>query len=157
MTCIIYKDGVFYSDSQTSYGTEREQSTDKVIIQYQHPYVVAYGFSGDASAKFYAEKNFPLHKDDFPEIPAGIQYNAIKVIYNTKTKKSIIYNISTATDSLHINRIKESYYCVGSGATFARGALKAGASPFRALQIAIECDIHCAKPIKTYALKDYIK
>lgn len=157
MTCIIYKDGVFYSDSQVSYGTEREQSTDKVIIQYQHPFVVAYGFSGDAAAKFYAEKNFPPYKEDFPDIPVGIQYNAIKVIYDIKTKKSIIYNISTANESLHINKIKETYYCVGSGAPFARGALKAGATPIKALQIAIECDIHCAKPIKTYSLRDYIK
>lgn len=157
MTCIIYKDGVFYSDSQVSYGTEREQSTDKVILRYQHPYVVAYGFSGDASAKYFAERNFPLHTDDLPEIPSGIQYNAIKVIYNIKNKKTVIYNISTTAEALHINKIKEPYYCVGSGAAFARGALKAGATAFRALQIAIECDIHCAKPIKTYTLKDYIK
>lgn len=49
--------------------------------------------------------------------------------------------------------IEHAFFAGGSGAAYAIGALKAGASAKEAVEIAAECDPHTGKPVNTYQVR----
>jgi ATP-dependent protease HslVU (ClpYQ) peptidase subunit len=174
MTCIAYKDGIISGDSlytHTSLISSRATKIKKLRIGSLLPKedVALYGATGDnddrelekllqecllseTSIDIYS---FPLKRD---LVHLNSDLAALIIIpqkFTTEKKENEIYVISTKyseNDEAGVTKVTHPYWAIGSGAELAIGAMAAGASSEKAIEIACQFDIHCDLPIHSYCL-----
>jgi hypothetical protein len=142
MTTIVYRDGVMAADSRAYGGTGKELGHKTKIRRLDDGTLIGCSTNqvglGEAVLDWYARG---AKQDDAPK-PASVELTFLAV----KPNGEGYY----ASDSFFLSGpLQAPFFAIGSGAYAAQGALHAGASAERAVEIACLVDVWSGPPIVT--------
>lgn len=166
MTTIIYHDGTFAWDSQTTWQGRAMNGADKVFVNG----AVTFGVAGASrtsgilqymtvpSIRSY-EPNFDIRRWIVRELVPAIltatkEVDAAEVKdYQANVESNIIIHVDGVVGYLsgNLSFVEDvtGYYGVGSGSPYALGALHAGATPKAAVETAIQFDLYSGGEVRT--------
>lgn len=145
MTTHIYKGNQVISDSRLTYNGSRivDDNLDKAFSFESLMMFIA----GDpAGVK-------DIIKAMMSEDPIQGNYDIIAFVWDTRVKRLFLVSSSEGGQSQRIEIDTDKYYSIGSGASYALGALDAGVDAKKAMKIAIGRDPFSGGKIRVTKLK----
>jgi hypothetical protein len=139
MTTIVYKNGVLAADSLVCYGDKRYGLATKIFETSEN----IFGGAGCLMHNTFFQK-FINGEDIDKELFKSISESGFDgIVINKKTKEVTIYD-----QFLTPENVNAEFYCLGSGADIARGALSMGATPREAIECASKYDLYTNNDIQ---------
>jgi ATP-dependent protease HslVU (ClpYQ) peptidase subunit len=154
MSTVAYKDGIIAGDTMMSFGSELIGGVRKVGRTENF----LFGYVGQMSGMYRMYKwvnNLPEYTDpnDFYEHADTLNMGDIDGSAILISRTEDIWALSAAGGMILLRRAYES---VGSGSTYALGALASGASAIEAVKTAITLDAYTGGKVETVTFKDPI-
>ena len=155
MTIIAYKDGVLASDSLTTYGSMRQPPGERGkigthLISWRgddsgDPIKVAIGTAGTGDSEYTLYRELINHATEYFRRPykEGPNLGMVKQINGGALVVSPYGVITYSGSNIPAEFGFDTVQAIGSGAEFAIGAMRMGASAIQAVEVAIEFDIYC--------------
>lgn len=145
MSTIVYRDGIMVSDSRAYSGHNSPIGSKRKIARLEDGSLIGVSTEQPGAAEALIE-HFKLydHKEAVEKSPPHLT-GGYEVLIVERGGKGYFANGSL----LFSGPLEAPYFAIGSGATFAMGALEAGASALTALRIAARLDPWTAPPLHT--------
>jgi ATP-dependent protease HslVU (ClpYQ) peptidase subunit len=142
MTTVAYRSGVLAADTQSA-GEDGTKYRMRKIHMTTHSGVL-YGCAGDTSAILRIRRWMERNTTSRPRLPKDTDADVLMV-----KPDGTLWMLNDAFDW---EPVDAKFHAIGSGASFALGAMARGATAVQAVKIAARFDINTSAPIDTLVL-----
>lgn len=154
MTTIAYKEGIMAADSRASEGDTHVTECQKIFKLENGAYLGSSGDDDDREVIELLSQASPSKMPSRKKLAAlELQYSGILVFPSGKVFKiEVEHNEERQAWAGSVFEIKDKMCAIGSGASFAYGAMEAGVDAVKAVEIACRRDINSALPVQSVSV-----
>lgn len=149
MTTIVYRAGVLAADTRAYSGSSRPIGQKRKIgaAIFSDGVTHYYGISTPHPGLAEEIRNWMVHEKDAHFEPSAREFEMLEIT----SEGEVFFYLNSLIPA---GPITADYYAIGSGAEYALGALRMGASALEAVEVAAENDPYTGHPLMTVTIPE---